>query len=1113
MYLVLAESSDRLEQSRLPNCLVMMLSIFCLPLISYSQTLDNHSSYNVQFIALSDSIDSYSELEEFGPMQITFYKPENVWRYSIGPLWSEMEAQLVLNSLIRTGFRDAFIRENIPDINKEPDLTLIDDIDANVGSEINNKSIMNNEESTVPIAIIEEGINESSRTEDEHIVVQPKQKKHAKSLSFLYTGKSLGVLGSTRYQKEHELITDLAIDRDIPFKLVSHACWRAHGVTVFMPSDEPEGHELELILADTSSWEYLPSLPAIATHNVLLLNDVERDSIDLINLFEEHKLSNALYPESEKIEVDVYRHVIEEDKGCIIVKRKGVRIPSDLKEWRIGEINRIDLQKHSRAYELPYNRGEFGVRAMLLDSLEQQEPKVVKVDMGHRNGDFGVKSLDRSHLDLSGLEVLGYDYIVPYESELSHSQPVLEQLIREFHNTAWLSTNLIVKNDSIIKRFDIIDIDGAQIGLLGFVDPSLEHNLPNKYKSHYEFMDIIDQGQKMVDSLKSMGVQTVVAFSNMGPSDNARLTNHVHGITVLAAEFKNEDGIYTFKKQTEVPEQELGGYNLPIHIAHGRDYGVHIGQLKFTYVDHNSPERLRLQRIEEWHHDISDRGAQQVDLVQSLTENIQVDTAKRGKSLFPAFIDLIDRKPQLQEYDDVTRQGRISKPLWEQFLANVLRNGAPAEVSIIRPVPSFLPLIGKLHEREVRSWLWMQDDVVVMDIKGRDLRRLMESDRSNELITSGISSFKTPLRTFFFVMGRFLREDVFYRVATTNAIVDGNLKEHFVRVIRKKEQFSIKNNKKYKADKSGQELSLRDFTIHELQRLRKSTSGKKHQQKIADLLLPSERYEKLFSLNFVRPTLWTSYNQNFKGEGYAAVPESRVRADDSFIIGLDGTVIIGYDKRKFSLELGTRAAFAQQNATNINGISQTTETMDDLNVNLTYRYKGVNRKKLHPMVRMEYDTEFSATINTESGMTNPRQRILRTIVGLSRQFSMRWPILEMGLTGENDFASGHYQYGVQGRSTTRIPLEKSWHVIYSLTNNLNYYLPTANDTERELSLKYNMIHELLIPLYGEISLSVGADLYLYKGKLEVNRQPGLNMLMKVGITYNRIWKPKFQPLF
>ena len=219
------------------------------------------------------------------------------------------------------------------------------------------------------------------------------------------------------------------------------------------------------------------------------------------------------------------------------------------------------------------------------------------------------------------------------------------------------------------------------------------------------------------------------------------------------------------------------------------------------------------------------------------------------------------------------------------------------------------------------------------------------------------------------------------------------------------------------------------------------------------------------------------------------------------------------DNEKYAWDLGARLAFAQQSADVGQDDYQKTETMDDININLTYRYKGNKRRALHPFARLEYDSEFTSTFNNNTGLNNPKQRILRNVVGLSKQRSFKWPVLELGITAENDFSNNHYQYGLQGRSSGRFPLDDNWRVIYSLTNNFNYYLPTENDTDRELSFKYNMVHELLVPLVGNLSLSVAADFFFFKGKTEINNEPGMSMLMRVGVTYNRLWKPRFQSLF
>lgn len=56
-----------------------------------------------------------------------------------------------------------------------------------------------------------------------------------------------------------------------------------------------------------------------------------------------------------------------------------------------------------------------------------------------------------------------------------------------------------------------------------------------------------------------------------------------------------------------------------------------------------------------------------------------------------------------------------------------------------------------------------------------------------------------------------------------------------------------------------------------------------------------------------------------------------------------------------------------------------------------------------------------------------------------------------------------------------------------------------------------MIHEIIVPLVDELSLSAAADLFFFQGKVAATRTPGVSMLLRVGLTYDRLWKPHYQP--
>ncbi len=110
----------------------------------------------------------------------------------------------------------------------------------------------------------------------------------------------------------------------------------------------------------------------------------------------------------------------------------------------------------------------------------------------------------------------------------------------------------------------------------------------------------------------------------------------------------------------------------------------------------------------------------------------------------------------------------------------------------------------------------MEDEIVLMDMKGRDIRRLFEADKVHDLVTNGVMSFDTPRRRYWFVNGRFMHEDVYYSVATTNVITNGPLKEHFRWAFKVNNRFVLHENGRMKRSKDGQPVALREFMIHEI---------------------------------------------------------------------------------------------------------------------------------------------------------------------------------------------------------------------------------------------------------------------------------------------------------
>jgi hypothetical protein len=301
--------------------------------------------------------------------------------------------------------------------------------------------------------------------------------------------------------------------------------------------------------------------------------------------------------------------------------------------------------------------------------------------------------------------------------------------------------------------------------------------------------------------------------------------------------------------------------------------------------------------------------------------------------------------------------------------------------------------------------------------------------------------------------------------------------------------------------------------LAKLRGLREQGKGDAHLDRIATLLAPDPPYEKLLAFAFDHPTLWASLNRTSDNTGYGNVPESRVTSTDAFVLGAEGRFKGTNDRRRFATDVGLLLAYARQSANDATGVKQTSESADDIKLSWTLRRKGLTPGRPQPFLRGLFDTEFTPTVNPATGVTNPRQEALRGIVGIMRPPDSKWRVLELAGVVENELGQHHIDYGLQGRSDTRFPLGKDGRVSYALRNDITWFLPSKNDTESDLAVRYNMVHELLIPLVDELSLSVAADFFFFKGKVESTSKPGSSMLLRVGITYDRLWKPRYQPLF
>ena len=52
-----------------------------------------------------------------------------------------------------------------------------------------------------------------------------------------------------------------------------------------------------------------------------------------------------------------------------------------------------------------------------------------------------------------------------------------------------------------------------------------------------------------------------------------------------------------------------------------------------------------------------------------------------------------------------------------------------------------------------------------------------------------------------------------------------------------------------------------------------------------------------------------------------------------------------------------------------------------------------------------------------------------------------------------------------------------------------------------------------ITAYDEQAVSLALDVFAFKGKVPQTSTPGTSAILRVGLSYDRLWKPRYQPFF
>jgi hypothetical protein len=932
------------------------------------------------------------------------------------------------------------------------------------------------------------------------------------AVSIVHTGRSLGALGVLQDSDEHDLVLEEAARRALPVRLATRLCWRAPGLTVFSPDGDLTEDSLQSAIAGARSGGAATRHPALRSNNATLIADPDRRSPDPLALVLANPRVALDFPDLVESTVSVRRIPgASPDRDIIVVTEGDPAWPTAPGTWARGIVNRIDVGD-ATAYELAVNLGPMGSRATVLDRLTRASragaAATLLVDLGHRDGDLGLERHDRARVDYTALTRLGYRVVVPSELELALGAAGLAALKREFPLIRFFAANVTAAGEhaSLFEPHAIVGIGGLQIGLFGLVDPDLRGLLAGGALADFTVEPPVDAAARAVAALRQAGADAVVMLSNLHPRDNALVAREVAGIDAIAADLHVRWSPEAVHTEVELPGRPATRPGSPALVARSFANGLGAGRLDLGFT-RDPRGRAVLTSMAHELAPVTDREPPDAALVSALRTMARAAERPRGLPLVPDFNVLAARRPSLRAFDSTAALGRISKPMWEEALARLIRYRAGTEVALIRKLPHFPPAIGELYEADVRAWLWTEDAIVTLDLSGADLRVILAEDVKGDLVISGLD------RATGLVHGRPIDDLSYYRVATTDLLLDGARFRSLGRGRRAARLFRTGPDGSLERDGVGQPLPIRTFVLGELARLRRDGATDRYLDTMARLLDRDPPFEPLMTFRFDRPTLFASANRVVNNEAYGQVPESRILGGNNAVFGATGRFVLSFDRQRTGVDLGARVAYAKQSTEVVSGGYADSETADDIKVDLTLRRKIAGaRRQAQPFLRAIVDSEFTATVGA-SGIANPHELRLQGVGGLLLVPGPHWRTLEIGAVVEQDVAVGHLEFGARVSSDQIWAFGPMGRLTYRLLNDFTYLFPGARDRASDLSVRYDLTSEIQIPLADELALSVAADLFVFKGKVEETREPGASLLMRVGLTYDRLWKPRYQPLF
>lgn len=803
--------------------------------------------------------------------------------------------------------------------------------------------------------------------------------------------------------------------------------------------------------------------------------------------------ANGRYPDAELGRGAIFPAVGADGAPLWLASLDGTRpaaaLLRDHRAWRWPIAHRLPVRRGDEARRLLTIGHEFGgMRVHHEAGVRRAALGAIRVDAG--NLAPGVSDPEAAEELLAALPGLKIDALVPnlFEVRLPY-----ERLVRLSRAVPLVAANLTPPPGAkvAVRPFVILERAGRRIAVVGLADDAVlaQHGLAGK-ASGWKATPAAKALARATADARQSGADAVVVVTNVAEERLPGLLAGAEDVTaVITPSRRRAELAFRERFVPEAPERTR--YRRPWLVV-GAERGD-VGELTLGFPADAAKRRPAWAENAVRRHVDDLPGAEDADAYWAKVEASSARAAAATDILLPDKRLLAAAEPRLATEEAGASAAHFDAADWSRLSASGLRRVAKAEVGLVHTRAGGSTIIGGISRLYAQEWI-PGVRAVALELTGAQLTALAAIDHHNQRFTwAGYD----PVRGL--VNGRPLVPQEVYRVATIESVA---LSDDYAKVLDGAEPRELGG-------------TIRDLVVGRLAALRAEDPAfgpGYRRQLIGDLLDDGAAFEPRWRLD-VKP-LQTSFQQ-FRvanRQPFGAVRNSLINAPDSTIFGGKGDVALTYEAQQIDWENRGQVGY-QRADLQVAGQEEPQEQADNVMLTSEVRLKALklqapeNAMSLVPFVSGNYLTEFTPTVDPATKAQNPRRHEFNGIGGVVLYPGGWLKELRLGAIAKNDLAVqvGGFEPGVQLAGLLEQPLGP---LTLALEGDLKNYFLTPDDTADDLGLMGRVSAAIRVPLWGALGLSVGADAFVFGGKVPETRTIGTSITPTIGLTWRAAWKPQ-----